>query len=162
MNTLDTHIRDVIRAYPGQMPYRADVLVHMFLSMGTGYEWQNGVLKSSSSLTPWSIQDDVRYRQTWGLPVLPPDHPRLLRYAEISATADARCMDPHPPEGIPKINNWSPILYTPSDAKEDWLQGSLEVLRLIESDSSYFQDNEEMITLTKKHLSQKFPGRLSF
>ena len=59
---LEKHIRLCMLAYPRQFRCRYSVLKHLFISYGTGYEWEDGYLRDTcGSLSHKAVHADMSY-----------------------------------------------------------------------------------------------------
>lgn len=103
---------------------RADVLDHLFFTIGNGYRWKNGILKGS----------DRRYDQ------LP------LNDKEINLS-----VGPEPDDGSLRdfypISEYSKICNIPTDVQSDWLILALEAIELYKNRhiDSFERDRGEII-----------------
>jgi len=161
MNSLDTHILRAIRAYPDQHEHRSDVLVWMFLVCGNGCKWENGRLVCESPLVPWSFERAKEFRKKWGFPAPKEDCPKIRHRAKVASEAHARSKDDHPPRRIlslPSImNDYVPLFLLPEDVQDDYLQGALEVIQILEASPTNYAP---VTHRAKEHLKKTVPGRL--
>lgn len=102
--SVDWIVEDCIAKYPGLFPSRTDVLHHLFVVLGCGYEWQDGRLVDKHMWDREAREDQISRSEA-------------RRIAQLKTVID----DPYP---------WCDLcnLATmPDDVEPDWRVAALEI-----------------------------------
>lgn len=132
-------------------PTRESVLRHIFLVIGTGCEWRDGLISVGVSAR---TVDGVKRLKAGEKPFH--NQKRLDKDRKLFPDPDEKTKDCR---FYPISDNYSPITMVPDDVRPDWLAGCHEIIDIVlekENDSPRGKENKETCKRIKAELLERF------